>query len=510
VSAPQILKGRVGKEPAWAWVLAAIASVIGTLPLLLFRLAPLQDWPSHLARIQIMETMLRGPSLWDRFYELNGLLLPNAAMDIFVLVLMRVGLGIDWAGRIFLLICYSLFVGGVWRLAQATGSSGALKALLGAFLFYNAAVFFGLVNFQLGLAVLLWCVAFWLRAGTGLRVALAVLGTAVIFLCNLVAVFLYVGIIGCLDLYALAASRGRSLISSLSLLALATAVGLLMLSPTGGDSFEASWTGAGSIVGVTYWKAGIFAKTMLGGAPLADLVFIASVVLLLAVVALGCRVQMAGRMGLVVAAIVMVTLAAPQHLGMGSFLDYRIAAVPILFAVASARITPRGVVWGRALVVAAAAAVIARAGVLTLAWSEDNVAFAQLDETLAMLPPGGALLGGLGRPLDQVSWSEYWSLPVNNSASRGVVHGLFVPTVFANRFQQPLALKLAYRKWDVYEDVRDPAALAESRARAAPLCADFPAGVHMLVLYPSAVGLSGMVHIGSAFGLVDLCSGPAG
>lgn len=503
---PQVLENHANKEPAWAWTLAALAIAVGALPLLLTTPAPLQDWPSHLARIFMMKAILEGPSFWDRFYDFNSLLLPNATMDIFILALMRAGFSINWAGRIFLLICYGLFISGVWRLARATGTGSPLKALLGAFLFYNAAVFFGLVNFQLGLAVLLWCVALWLCAGTGGRLALAVIGTAVIFLCHLVDAFLYVGIIGILDLYALVANRGRGVFRSVSIVALGTAMALLRLSPTGGDVFVANWTGAGSVLAVVYWKAGIFIKTMLGGAPFADLAFVGGAVLLLAVVTLGCRVRLSRQMAVVVAAIVVVTLASPQRLGAGSLMDYRIAAVPFLFAVACARITPRGLVWARAVVLVAAAAVIARAGALTLAWSEDNVAFAQLDEALAKLPPGGALLGGYGRPTNRVSWSEYWSLPAGNSASWGVLHNLFVPTVFAHPFQQPLALKSDYRNWNVYADVRDPAALAETRAKAAPLCAEFASGVHMLVVYPSAAGLPGMVRIGSAFGLLDLCS----
>jgi hypothetical protein len=455
-----------------------------------------------------METMLNGPSIWDRFYDLNGILMPNVVMDIAVVGLAQAGIEIEAAGRIFLLFNYLLFVSGFWILARATGNGSSLKLILGGIVFYNTALFYGLINFQLGLAVLLWFVAFWLQAGTRAKLVLAVLGTGIVFLCHLVAAFLYVGVLGCLDLTALATSRGRSLFRSFSLVALVTAAGLLTLSPTSGDTFVAAWIGAGSVLGLLHWKASIFAKTMLGGGLLADLVLVAGVALLVVVVALGCRVRLAWQMVLVIAATIAVTLVAPQAVGAGSFLDLRIAIVPLLFVMACTRIVPRSAVWASAIVIVAATAAITRAGALTLMWSKDNAIFAELDEALAKLPPGSVLLGGFGQASERISWNEYWSPPVANSASHGVVHGLFVPSVFANPFQQPLALKPAYRKWNANENVSDTAALARSRARAAPLCSEFPAGVHMLIHYPSAVGLPGMQRIGATFGLVDMCGDP--
>jgi len=44
-----------------SWIAAILACALGTTPLLFTDLAPLQDWPSHLARIRILNAMLAGP-----------------------------------------------------------------------------------------------------------------------------------------------------------------------------------------------------------------------------------------------------------------------------------------------------------------------------------------------------------------------------------------------------------------------------------------------------------------
>ena len=161
----------------------AAAAVIASLPLLVGPMAPLQDWPSHLARVFILHEMIASPdSFWHRYYEVGTFLLPNVVLDVCLLAMMTIGLGVLAAGKVFLVATYVLFCTGFRRLAAAFGASGPLTLPLAALLFYSGTFFIGLVNFVFGLALTLWLVGAWVTQEHGQkRLALAVLGTAAVF-----------------------------------------------------------------------------------------------------------------------------------------------------------------------------------------------------------------------------------------------------------------------------------------------------------------------------------------
>ena len=459
------------QQPAWAWPVAAIGLIAGLVPLLLTDFAPLHDWPSHLARIGILSEMLRGPSPWDRYYTLNGVLLPNEAVDFLLIGLMRLGFSLYGAAQAGLVLCYALFVGGYYRLATVCRAGGPLKAVFGAILFYNASLFFGFINYQLGLALLLWGVAEWLRAEAAgqpwRRVLLATLGTLVIFLCHLIAASMYTGIIGLIDCFAviaLARQRGltpaRILPNAISLLAVGVLLALFLASPTGGDGLAGHWTGTPTLLGIVRWKVGIFIKTLLGGAIESDLVLASGVVLLGIGLFATARVRLGWRMAFLMAATILVTLIAPSRLGTGSYFDYRIAILPILLGTAGLAVAPRRAASAGTLAALAAVVMVIRSATLSDFWLKDEAEFRQLDQVLAQLPPGGTLLGAVNQGAGQLTWRQFWYPPDANIASLGTRHGLFVPTVFAHPLQQPLAIRPAYGQWNVYADITEPDQLA--------------------------------------------------
>ena len=76
------------RKVSLSWIAAILACALGATPLLFTDLAPLQDWPSHLARIRILNAMLAGPSPWDRFYDINSFFLPNVILELVTLPLL--------------------------------------------------------------------------------------------------------------------------------------------------------------------------------------------------------------------------------------------------------------------------------------------------------------------------------------------------------------------------------------------------------------------------------------
>ena len=493
---------------SFSWVAAILACALGATPLLFTGLAPLQDWPSHLARIQILWTMLTGPSHWDSFYDINSFFLPNVILELVTLSLMRLGLTVDQAGRLFLVLLYAVFILGFCRLASASRTMTPLKLLFATLLFYNSSLFYGLVNFEFGLGVVMLMLGIWLDGTAKVRLAASTLGVAAIFPCHLVAAFLYVFILGCFDLHAIWQGKGPGLLRSTSIAALSVAIVFLLLSPAGHDRHAIAWAETSSVLQFAKWKAGLFVKAILGRSFALDMAYSGGAAILAVAVATEFRRHVSRPFVLAVTATFLLVLAVPQRVGDGSLLDYRIAIVPWLLLAAGADMTANGKLAKNLAFLCALLLVLARGLSLTVAGQTADAQFAVLDRSFAALPKDSVLLSGLARPLTQVSWDEFWSVSGSAIASRASRYGVFVPSIFADAVQQPLVLKSAYRPWNGYIDVSTPALLAKERTRARALCAAFPAGVSMLVLYPKASELPEMTRVGSEFGLLNMC--PAG
>ena len=488
--------------------LRALLVVLGAAPLLVAHVAPLQDWPSHLARVGILASLLGGDPAWAQYYDATTFLLPNVALDVGVLALVRLGLSVETAGTIFLVFSYALFVSGFWMLARACSAASAEKLPLGILLFYSWALFWGFINYTVGLGLLFWALALYAsaRASIGRKAGFAAVAAGLVFECHAVAAVLLVLLLACHDAAGvLAAGRPRLRdalwdalrhaprhVSGFAGSASAAGVFLVLyaLSPAATDNkAEVVYIGSGSVLGVLKWKAGVFAKAFLGGSVASDLVLAACAVAALCSAPFLRRVRMPLWAVLAVGALCAVTLAAPQQLGAGSHLDNRLAAMPFLIAAAAARLEWRRAAIQRVALAVLVVGVAARSAALTVEWSRAGAVIAALDAHFATLPRGGILLVGHGKAMRDIGWSEFWSPPIGNVAARAARHGVFVPTVFALPSQQPLVLKRRFHPWDTPAVVSDPLELAEALARARPLCrgeltAAPPPRVEMLILFP--------------------------
>jgi hypothetical protein len=99
-------------------LLSLAAVVCGALPLLAGRPAALEDWCSHVARIDILTQLLAGNGYWAQFYPINTFLLPNISVDLSILALHAIGLPVAVAAQVTLLATYFLFVGAASALAS--------------------------------------------------------------------------------------------------------------------------------------------------------------------------------------------------------------------------------------------------------------------------------------------------------------------------------------------------------------------------------------------------------
>ena len=505
---PAVGFGRANPAPARTRFLVlcgGLAILAGMAPLLVGPV--LQDWPSHVARVHILQQMLADPgAFWTRYYTLGSFFLPNLVLDAALLGLLKLGIGIGAAATLFLLATYGVFLAGFARLSAACGAFGPLTLPLAVLTFYSGAFFFGLVNYVFGVGLMLFLVGAWLGAERwAARMAIAVLGAVALFFCHLIPALLYAGILGCLELYALA-TRRTHLLRVTSPVALAVLGVLLALSPSSDDAFGIAYVGSAPLE-FARWKASLFVKALLGGAFASDLVLAGLGLLAVIAVLLTCRLAVPPAMALAIAALVLLTLAAPQRVGLGSLFDYRVALVPIVVLLATVRITPRRpgrVPWAAIAVTACA---VVRSATLAAVWHQDRVAVIEpLDRALAQLPRESILLAAFGRDDTQLSWREYWSPALSNIPAIAAMHDVFVLTVFAHATQQPLALKPEWQPWNLAPRTDTPARFQEVAGKAAAMCGG-GRPVSLLLIYPESVLRSGPPPAASGphFALLRYC-----
>src|SRR5579864_6129688 len=97
---PRVLPSSSGR--AMLVVLAA-ATALALAPVLIFPLAPLADYPNHLARMHVIATLGSDPDL-ARYYDIHWQIIPNLVMDLIVPQLARVT-DIYHAGQVFTVLC---------------------------------------------------------------------------------------------------------------------------------------------------------------------------------------------------------------------------------------------------------------------------------------------------------------------------------------------------------------------------------------------------------------------
>ena len=469
------------------WAVSLVVAC-GFLPLLVLVPAPLADWPSHLARVGIADQVLNGNPFWSERYQFNSLLIPNAVLDAVILGFMRLGLSIDQAGLAFLALCYGAFMFGFVRLSRVHGVPPVIAAASGSALFLTGNMVDGLLNYTAGIAASLIAFSFWCppRASLGKRLAIALIATPLIMFCHIVAALVFAGVCACHDLFGPAQRwRDRLLNVAPASFALALGVAGYTLSAASGDNVhQLVYRNRTSLLGALNGKFHVVLEALTSGNQVADA--IAAVLLtLFACLAWRARARISLQSAAPVAALTMLAMLAPNSVGDGSLLDFRLCILPLMFAMA----TFPG--WGTdsgPLTWWYGAAALARAGVLAVAWSSYGPVYADLERQLAALPAGSTLLAAYGDAGS--SFYEGLQPPLWNSASLATRYGIFVPSVFASATQQPLAVKPEWRPawlWSHYGNARTPERLAALRDAASRLCSTDP-NVFLFVLYSGSDG----------------------
>jgi hypothetical protein len=183
--------GRTGTRSRAAAIDAVIA-IAAILPLLITAHLPLTDLPNHLARQYILRDWANSPIL-QTFYSVHWALVPNLALELFVLVARQV-MSIDLAVRAFCIATILMLCYGTKLINQRLAGPDSRIYRIAPLLCYGGPLQYGFLSycFGIGLALILFGAWLTLRARPAIvRIpCLAAAGFALL-LCHLAAYGLF-------------------------------------------------------------------------------------------------------------------------------------------------------------------------------------------------------------------------------------------------------------------------------------------------------------------------------
>jgi hypothetical protein len=423
-------------------------------------LPPLTDYPNHLAR---MHLLAEGG---DRFYAVRWAPLPNLAEDLIVPPLARL-MPLEMAGRLFLVAIFALISGGVLYLNRVTTGGWRLWPLAAFFLLYNRSFLWGFLNYLFGLGVALFGLGLWMALEDRrpwLRVLAAATAALVCLFSHLAAFGVYALAISGVELPQMAGDlrggRWPALGHRAAILAAIFVIPAALLLRWGRQ------TGDGGIDYAWFPRKldllfSVFDNYHRGFDIACFALFAGSLIWL------GCtrRLGLTPRLGSAAGLLFIAYLALPSRIYGGSGLDHRLPlALFLLLIAASAPVFPsrRAAV---AVGTAAALLLVLRIAVIEHVWLRADRIYSVDLAGIDRLPSGLRL--AVAFPADAI---HAGAVPEVHLAAMAVIRrDAFVPTLFAQDGQQPLALRPV---WAAIAAAAQPpllwAALTDAAARPPP------------------------------------------
>jgi hypothetical protein len=409
--------------------------LVAALPVLCVELPPVFDYPNHLAR---MDLLVRLPlsEVLQRYYELRWRVIPNLGMDLVVPTLAGV-LPLAWAGKAFVLGTFALIAAGAGLVHRVAAGRWSIWPLFAFLFLYSRVLLWGFLNYLFGIGLALVGFALWITLSQRNALArLAISGALALalFFAHLMACVIYGVLVAGYELSALWRSRPWPWGRAVARLAIA---GLPFLPPLALWLFVGDGAEAGAI---HYGRLDRKLDLLFSVFDNYDRVFDIACFILL-VLAAGFAyarrhlvIVPALRLPLVLLGIVY--LAAPAQLMTASAVDHRL---PLVIAVVLAAATSAPALTNRRarlVALAGLALFLARMAQVWVNWGEADAVYARLLPILDQVPRGGRL--AVGYPPEAVGST---AIPTAHIPVLAIVRrDAFVPTLFAYRGQQPVAL----------------------------------------------------------------------
>ncbi|HKX11135.1 MAG TPA: hypothetical protein VJN67_23250 [Stellaceae bacterium] len=422
-------------SPARFWATFAVLFLVAALPLLSVELPPLFDYPNHLARMDLLSRLPASQTL-QRYYELRWRIIPNLGMDLVVPMLARI-MPLAWAGKAFVLASLGLVAAGAAFVHRAAAGRWSVWPL-SAFLFlYSRVLLWGFLSYLLGVGLALVAFALWIslleRSATA-RLTISAVAALVLFFVHLMACGIYAVLVAGYELGVLWRRRPISWSRMIARMAIAAAP---FVPPLALLLFAGDGQGLGAI---RFGRIDRKLDLLFSVFDNYDRVFdVGCFVVLVLAAGLGFfRRHLKVIPGLLPALglLAVVYLAAPSQLMTASAVDHRLPLV-IGLVLSAATIGPRVSSGGlRLAALACLALFLARMAEVWVHWERADAVYARLLPILDQVPEGGRV--AVGYPADAVNST---AVPTTHLPVLAIVRrDAFVPTLFAYRGQQPVAL----------------------------------------------------------------------
>jgi hypothetical protein len=422
---------------AWGRHRAAIAHgclllclVLLALPIVLVQWLPIFDYPNHLARAHVIDR-LAGSAVFAAHMHTTNFLIPNVLADLLVLALIPFG-GVLMAGKALLVATFALTLTGVHAVNRVLTGQFSPWPLLAAALLYNEGFFWGFLNYNLGLGLLLWGVMVWLvlqGRTAGERMVVGACFALLIFLAHLVAFGLYAVAVAVIELRRPNSAR----LAQAAAQFVPPLVIFLTLSPAGDLQLVALFDF--SITG----KVMPFARILSSGNPILDFATLAALGGVVATGLLGGLARCQGTLLLLAATFLVLVATMPFSMLGSYFLDSRIIfAFALMFA---ASLTPRGRISSAGIAVIVLVIVGGRSLGLMADWREQEAEYAALVAALDRVPPGSVVVTTVQYPFELGDWVMTRRVKPSHEHSTlyaTIRNDVLVPNIFARQGQNPL------------------------------------------------------------------------
>jgi hypothetical protein len=438
-----------------AAIVAALA-VIALWPLSIVTYPPLQDLPNHLARIDIL-TSSPGDVV-QKYYRPSWSIIPNLGMDV-VLISLRNIMPLAQASKVIVSMAIVMWLASPFALHAAAYKKFSIVPIIASLAAYNMTFEMGFLSFYLGsgLFVFGFSVWIWMEAKPLLfRISVGLLTSYILFFTHL---FAFATFVLCVLIWELGTVRNsifsRETIHRETILLGSTfgppAATFVFLSPHAGgplfDGLLSLWInglGHGLLVKIRWFE--MLLPAGWSGAPYA-----AALVCALAVAAIYYRPPgMDGRLLACCLAMALLLLTLPPFLAGGANVDWRMIAPLALFFSGSIRLT-----LSRTPSAIAGLAVAALVGWQSISmsegWKKGESDFVNFSSLLSGIPAGSRLYySTVG-----MSYTRAQSPPsILSEGSYALIEKcIIVPSLFAYRSQQPLAVDPAYL--DIHEKLKE-------------------------------------------------------
>ncbi len=377
--------------------------ILSAVPLLWPAVPPLSDMGDHIGSYRILAEAGRGPLA--RYYDVHWAAVGNLGVEAMVLALHALGIGIEPAAKIAVLLIPPLTVTGMIALARTAHGQVQPGTMLAFPLAYAQAFQMGFVNFCLAQALVLLSLALWLRLARTRppvwRLAIFAVIAPVVWLCHALGWAMLLA-------FVFAMEAGRLVELGRRWWTAAVQAGLMVLPMT----LPALWMlrgGGDRVAGETgrwiWWYKTRWILTLLQERWIAWDVAALIVLILFGYAAIRSR-RLAIRpvLGVPAALGFVIFLVLPYIFQGGAYLDMRMLAPAFMLALLSVRVSPAG--SGGGLALAATGFFVARLIGTTLAFAQLAQGQERDWRAIPALPKGGAVL-----VLTNVAGEERWDAP---------------------------------------------------------------------------------------------------